>query len=251
MFCKICGKDIADGMRFCTECGAPVAVQAQQQTAQYVPQQQEPHQVITPAENAPLLKDNKGIAIASLVLGISGLLAWLLPIAGFPVTVIGLITGVIGQKSSKKKMAIAGLVLSIIGLVATIVNSAIGAYQGATAQLPGSITITGIPSIYNDKYAAGVGFLNIGTGQIEFAIAANDVNQFVDLKAGKIKNGTVTLKVMEIKGESLLLFTGSGEGYIDDLLFFDSESDFSNSIGGGDGVITFSNGIGTAILTFW
>jgi len=44
MFCKNCGKDIAEEMRFCTGCGAPVAVPVQQQTAQYVPQQQVPKQ---------------------------------------------------------------------------------------------------------------------------------------------------------------------------------------------------------------
>jgi len=65
-------------------------------------------------------------------LGINGLWAWLIPLAGFPVTILGLIMGVVGQKSSMKKLAMAGLILSIIGLVATIINSAIGAYMGAT-----------------------------------------------------------------------------------------------------------------------
>jgi hypothetical protein len=251
-FCTKCGSKIEEGEKFCKGCGTPVeTVPAQQQTAQFVTQQQELQQVFKPAENVPLLKDNKRIALTSLVLGITGLAAWYFPIAGFPVTIIGLITGVIGQKSSKKKMAIAGLVLSIIGLAATIVNSAIGAYQGATGQLPGSITITGIPSKYNDKYAVGEGFLDIGKDQIEFILVANDVNQVMDIKGGKIKNGTVTLKVLEEKGEGLFLFTGSGEGMIDDLLFFDSASDFNNSIGGGDGKVIFSNGIGTTSLIYW
>ena len=39
------------------------------------------------------------------------------------------------MKKGGKGMAIAGIVLCIISLVATIVNSAIGAYMGATGQL--------------------------------------------------------------------------------------------------------------------
>jgi len=74
----------------------------------------------------------KGPAIASLVLGVNSLWAWFLPLVGFPVSILGLLMGIVGRKSSIKKMAMAGLILSIIGLVATIINSAIGAYQGAT-----------------------------------------------------------------------------------------------------------------------
>lgn len=75
-----------------------------------------------------------GKATISLVLGIIGLLAWFIPIAGVPITIIGLIFGIKGLKAAKRGIAMAGLVLSIIGLLATIVNASIGAYQGATGQ---------------------------------------------------------------------------------------------------------------------
>lgn len=78
---------------------------------------------------------NKGKATASLVLGIIGLIAWLLPLVGFPVTIVGLIMGVNGRNSEKKGMATAGMVLSIIGLVACAINSFMGAYLGVTGQL--------------------------------------------------------------------------------------------------------------------
>ncbi len=71
-----------------------------------------------------------GKAIASLVLGLVGLIAWLLPLAGYPVTIVGIVMGVKGLKSEKKSLAIAGLILSIIGLAATLVNSIIGAVMG-------------------------------------------------------------------------------------------------------------------------
>ena len=79
--------------------------------------------------------DKTSQALASLILGISGLFAWIIPIFGFPVTIIGLIMGIKGQKSSKKGMATAGVIMSIIGLVASIINSAIGAYKGSTGSL--------------------------------------------------------------------------------------------------------------------
>ena len=76
-----------------------------------------------------------GKAIASLCLGLLGLVAWLLPIIGLPVTITGLVLGIQSRSGPRKGMATAGIVLCIIGLVASSVNAAIGAYLGATGQL--------------------------------------------------------------------------------------------------------------------
>lgn len=78
---------------------------------------------------------SKGKCIASLVLGILGLIFWLVPLFGFPIALAGLILGAMERKKGARGMATAGFVLSIIGLVLTIVNSAAGAYLGATGQL--------------------------------------------------------------------------------------------------------------------
>lgn len=67
-----------------------------------------------------------------LVLGIFSLICWIVPLAGFPVSIVGLVQSIRGQKSDNKSKATAGLVLNIIGLVATIVNSSIGAFMGVT-----------------------------------------------------------------------------------------------------------------------
>lgn len=77
-----------------------------------------------------------GKATTGLVLGIIGLMAWVLPIVGLPVTIVGLIFGIKGLKSLKRTVAVVAIVLSIIGLVASIINMSIGAYQGATGQNP-------------------------------------------------------------------------------------------------------------------
>lgn len=78
---------------------------------------------------------NQGKATASLVLGIVGLIAWLLPLVGFPVTIVGLVMGVQGRNGEKKGMATAGMVLSIIGLVLCVINAVLGAYFGVTGQM--------------------------------------------------------------------------------------------------------------------
>jgi len=77
-----------------------------------------------------------GKATTSLVLGIIGLIAWVIPLFGLPIAVTGLIFGIKSLDSTKRTRAIAGVTLCIIGLVLTIVNASIGAYLGATGQHP-------------------------------------------------------------------------------------------------------------------
>ena len=75
---------------------------------------------ITTEENPPQK------STASLVLGIVGCIVWLIPLFGFPVTVVGLILGL------RRKYTV-GITLNVIGLSLTLVSSAVGAvlrYQG-------------------------------------------------------------------------------------------------------------------------
>ena len=66
------------------------------------------------------------MATAALVLGIISLATWLIPIIGYPVTIVGLVLGIKSVKSEKRGMAIAGIVMSSIGLVLSLVNSIAG-----------------------------------------------------------------------------------------------------------------------------
>jgi hypothetical protein len=77
-------------------------------------------------EPAPT-KDQSGLAIASLVLGVLSLCAWLFPICGGLVAIAGIVLGVLGMKSSKKGMAIAGIILAAIGIGLTLINAVAGA----------------------------------------------------------------------------------------------------------------------------
>lgn len=71
-----------------------------------------------------------GVGIAALVLGLIGVIAWIIPIIGLPIGITALVLGIIGLGKSKAGMPIAGMVLGVICLVLTIINGAIGAYQG-------------------------------------------------------------------------------------------------------------------------
>lgn len=66
-------------------------------------------------------EEEKGMSIASMVLGIVGFIAWCLPIAGYPVTIVGIVLG-------GKGMAIAGIIMCTITLVLTLINSILGAF---------------------------------------------------------------------------------------------------------------------------
>lgn len=79
--------------------------------------------------------EKKGFSIASMVLGISGFIACCLPLIGYPVTITGLVLGIIGIKKGGKGMAIAGIITSAISLLLTLINSIAGVYLNATGQL--------------------------------------------------------------------------------------------------------------------
>lgn len=68
------------------------------------------------------------LAMVGFILGLVSIIAWYIPLIGFPVTVCGIIFSSLGMKSpSNKGKAVAGLTLSIIFLVVTLINSIMGA----------------------------------------------------------------------------------------------------------------------------
>ena len=61
----------------------------------------------------------------ALILGIVGLVTWLYPILGFPISIIGIIFGIIAAmtKPSQRKKAIVGIILCLVGIVLNLVTS--------------------------------------------------------------------------------------------------------------------------------
>lgn len=72
----------------------------------------------------------RGLALAGMILGIISMVAWLLPLTGYPIAIVGLILSILGRRSvTRKGMALAGIILSAIALALTLCNSALGAYM--------------------------------------------------------------------------------------------------------------------------
>jgi hypothetical protein len=115
-------------------------IRGDQRRLRHVPSGLTPHfhqgKAMSNASSGPVSSDGSGKAIASLVLGIVGMVGWCLPIIGLPVTIVGLVLGIMARTSSKRGMAIAGIVLSIIGLALSVVNGAMGVYLLSTGQNP-------------------------------------------------------------------------------------------------------------------
>ena len=64
----------------------------------------------------------------SLLLGFVGLAAWLIPLAGFPVTIYGIVCGLAGSKTDDRGTAMTGLVLCFGGLLLTIIQTVVIVY---------------------------------------------------------------------------------------------------------------------------
>ncbi len=114
MFCPICGRENNDNAMFCEGCGNALngAQQAPQQNAyQQDPYQQNAYQPNYNQAPAPA-QPGKGLAIASLVLGIISFLC-------FPAITgtLGIIFGGVAKsKGFKGGMATAGIVCGVIGV---------------------------------------------------------------------------------------------------------------------------------------
>jgi hypothetical protein len=67
----------------------------------------------------------------SLWWGIAGLILWLIPILGYIATLTGLFIAIRDIRSpGLRRYAMAGLIICLIAFACTLVNSAIGAYEG-------------------------------------------------------------------------------------------------------------------------
>ncbi len=110
MFCQNCGNQLMPGAPACPRCGCPVPYQ------------------MPPASGGYYKPEKKGLSITSMILGLIGLIAWLLPLVGYPVIIPGLILGIIGKNQGGRTYAITGIILCSITLVLTLINSGLGIY---------------------------------------------------------------------------------------------------------------------------
>lgn len=70
-----------------------------------------------------------GASTAALIFGLLGLVAWTFPLVGYPITIGGIVLGIVGHNSDHSSRAMIGLVLSVIFLIATVASSIYGFYM--------------------------------------------------------------------------------------------------------------------------
>lgn len=128
-FCVSCGREIADGVAFCTECGTPAPADAAQEAPQpYTPPVQQtapspaatataapPRAAAVPAEAPPAGRN--GIVGTGWFFGM--MLLFAIPVIGW---LVCLITAFASKNESKKHFARAMLIWLIIGLVLAVVG---------------------------------------------------------------------------------------------------------------------------------
>jgi len=128
MFCKSCGSELDKDAKFCKNCGAKVVDDVSCADTAQEEIQPSPVQHFDASASESAKSNNEGKTTAGLVLGIISLLAWLIPLAGFPISIIGLVLTVKAGKNAKFYSV--ALVLCIIGIALTSFNSIIGAVLG-------------------------------------------------------------------------------------------------------------------------
>lgn len=119
MFCSKCGKEIQENQSFCSSCGQEVGTSSQTPEVETVTSEPTPN------------KSSSNPAPVGFILGLVSIVAWILPLAGYPVTICGIVFSTKQLKSENKSartMAITGLILSIVFLVFTLINSIAGVF---------------------------------------------------------------------------------------------------------------------------
>lgn len=118
MNCKKCGIKLKKEYKFCENCGTPI----------------DNYDTSNKMIHNESIIDN--YAKKGFTLGLWSIIAWIIPLAGYPVTICGIINSLKGIKSKEKKnKAIIGLILSIVFLIITLINSIWGAILGAKGEL--------------------------------------------------------------------------------------------------------------------
>jgi len=159
MYCSNCGKKLSKKIKFCPNCGIEIHIRRKENVQSHKEEsnheskegknfeklfndkesfrQEEGQKISNSRKNKDVLKLEKK-ANTSFVLGIIGLIAWIIPIIGLPIQIIGIVLAKKALKVSRQKKAKAGLIMCIIGLIFSILNSLAGIYMNSPELFEGA-----------------------------------------------------------------------------------------------------------------
>jgi hypothetical protein len=144
------------------------------------------------------------------------------------------------RRRSKVPLLVIALI-AVIGFMPVVLSLTACDDGGSGGDSNGGLTITNIPAQYNGKYVWGSGMTELG-----YLVTADSINNS-SLSAGRISNGSVTLKVWEISDDNTpVSFNGSGRVSLW-IAIFDSaaEQEENMAIDSAYVEIAFTNGKGT------
>jgi len=137
--CPNCKNLVDPSSNVCPYCGFRLKgtygdwqVPSSQVPPSQVPPSQFPNQSYSQYSSQPTsgfsFSDPNFIAsIAGIIIGVFSLVAWILPICGCPLSIIGLSSSIFGALGQNSRIwGIVGIALNLIGLIASLINSICG-----------------------------------------------------------------------------------------------------------------------------
>ncbi len=131
--CKLCGNTVEGEIKFCPICGGETTVTEDMSSpasdASAIPNYSSTDSQSTiPTYNQPMQYNQqtggkKGCAIAGMIVGISSLVFSCYGIFALIAGAVGLILSIMGLKSDKRGMAVAGVICSAIALVFALITT--------------------------------------------------------------------------------------------------------------------------------
>lgn len=116
MFCSKCGNKVEGNIKFCSNCGNNLEVNnTAQGNLQYIAENPTINNY-----NSNSSQNNNGLAIASLIIGIvSVFLSFFINIFIFPISITGLILGIVNKNKCGQKVA--GIILNSLSMVIALI----------------------------------------------------------------------------------------------------------------------------------
>ena len=237
MFCTKCGEKQEDGSKFCTSCGASLEeVKEEKKTTKKETKKEEPKEEVKVEENKEEVKveetkpeiktSNTGVTVngkpvvvessatdgkatASLVLGICSIVIFCL---SFPLSIVGLILGLVSKERSGKRTA--GVVINAIVLGLTIICTILFFVFSAA----GVSLVEEVFEDYRDEVEEQIKDKDI---DIDIDIKDKDKDKDEDTKYvgddtfGYVKVPEKWIKFIDVSGTKAIQYTDVGEtGYI-------------------------------------